>query len=37
LPLESSVFTDVNPAASNACFISGIFAFIGETPRRNAA
>jgi len=29
--------TSVNPADSNACFSSGIFAFIGLTPRRNAA
>jgi hypothetical protein len=27
----------VNPAASNATFRSGIFAFIGLTPRRKAA
>ena len=37
LPLESAVFTSVNPAASNALFSSRIFAFIGLTPRRNAA
>ena len=37
LPLESNVATLVNPAASNAFFTSGIFAFMGLTPRRNAA
>jgi hypothetical protein len=37
LPLESSVFTSVKPAASKHLFSSGIFAFIGLTPRRNAA
>ena len=36
-PLDSSVFTSVKPAASNAFFTSGIFAFVGITPRRNAA
>ena len=36
LPLDSRVFTSVKPADSNACFTSGIFAFIGLTPRRNA-
>src|SRR5690348_1181886 len=35
-PLESTVFTSRNPAFSNARFSSGIFAFIGLTPRRNA-
>lgn len=37
LPLESSVFTSVNPAASNARLSSGIRQFIGLTPLRNAA
>jgi hypothetical protein len=37
LPLESTVLTSVNPAASNVSLSSGIFAFIGLTPRRNAA
>ena len=37
LPLESTVRTSVKPAASNARSSSGIFAFIGLTPRRNAA
>jgi hypothetical protein len=35
LPLERSVRTSVKPAASTARFSSGIFAFIGLTPRRN--
>ena len=37
LPLERSVFTSRKPAASKHFFTSGIFAFIGLTPRRNAA
>ena len=37
LPLESTVFTSVNPAASNARLSSGIFALLGLTPLRNAA
>ena len=36
LPLESTVFTLVKPAFSNAFFNSGIFAFIGLTPRSKA-
>src|SRR2546427_2844869 len=36
-PLERMVFTSVKPADSKACFSSGIFAFIGVTPRRKAA
>jgi hypothetical protein len=32
-----TVRTPVNPAASNARFSADIFAFIGLTPRRNAA
>ena len=37
LPLKRTVFTSVKPAASKHLFSSGIFAFIGLTPRRNAA
>ena len=37
LPLERTVFTSVNRADSKAFFSSGIFAFIGLTPRRSAA
>src|SRR5712664_4642262 len=37
LPLERTVFTSAKPAASKHFFSSGIFAFIGLTPRRNAA
>jgi hypothetical protein len=36
LPLDSTVFTSVKPAASKQRFSSGIFAFIGLTPRRKA-
>lgn len=36
-PLESTVRTSRNPAASKARTSSGIVAFVGETPRRNAA
>ena len=36
-PLESTVLTSPNPTASKAFASSGIFAFIGPTPRRNAA
>src|SRR5947207_9698592 len=37
LPLDSTVLTSVKPADSNAALRSGIFAFIGITPRSNAA
>jgi hypothetical protein len=37
LPLESTVFTWVNPAASKAALSRGMLAFIGLTPRRKAA
>ena len=37
LPLERMVLTSVKPAAAKHCFSSGIFAFIGLTPRRKAA
>ena len=37
LPLERTVFTSVKPPASKHLFRSDIFAFIGLTPRRNAA
>ncbi len=37
LPLPSTVFTSVNPAASNAALRAGILQFVGITPRRNAA
>jgi len=36
LPLASTVLTVVNPARSNARFSSGIFAFVGITPRKKA-
>ena len=36
LPLERSVRTSVKPAFSKARFSSGIFAFVGVTPRRKA-
>jgi hypothetical protein len=36
LPLESTVFTPVKPAASKQRFSSGILAFMGLTPRRKA-
>ena len=35
-PLDSSVFTSVKPALSKQRLSSGIFAFIGLTPRRKA-
>lgn len=37
LPLDSTVFTAPKPAASKLRCRAGIFAFIGLTPRRNAA
>jgi len=37
LPLERTVATSVKPARSKERFTAGIFAFIGLTPRRNAA
>src|SRR5439155_1442370 len=37
LPLPSTVFTSVNPAASNAACNAGILQLVGMTPRRNAA
>src|SRR2546426_12421550 len=37
LPLPRTVFTSVKPAASNASFKADILAFIGITPRSNAA
>ena len=36
LPLESTVLTLVKPTSSKQSLSSGIFAFIGLTPRRNA-
>ena len=36
LPLESTVLTSLKPALAKHCFSSGIFAFIGLTPRSRA-
>jgi hypothetical protein len=36
-PLERRVLTSVKPAASKLARSSGIFAFVGITPRRKAA
>ena len=37
LPLDSTVFTSVNPAAANAFASSCILQFMGLTPRRKTA